>query len=109
MPLAIYVCSISVQSIPYIKNNKKTYVTIFMENKQFQTSKNITITAQMPFTTIDVVGCHCEEAGCRVFSRPFAHQVSPFHAPIRCTDSSTRYSMPSGGRGRENVVAIATK
>ena len=38
---------------------------LFWENKQIQTSKNITITAQTPFTTIEVAGCHREEVGWR--------------------------------------------
>ena len=38
---------------------------LIWENKQIQTSKNIPITAQTPFTTIEVVGYHGEEAGGR--------------------------------------------
>ena len=38
---------------------------LFWENKQIQTLKNVTITARTPLTTIEVAGCHGEEAGCR--------------------------------------------
>ena len=34
---------------------------LFWENKQTQTSKNITITAQTPFTTIEIVVCFLME------------------------------------------------
>ena len=47
------------------KNHKEMDAILFWENKQIQTSKNITITVQTPFTTIEVAGCHGEEAGCR--------------------------------------------
>ena len=38
---------------------------LFLENKQIQTSRNITITAQTPFTRIEVAGYHDEETDCR--------------------------------------------
>ena len=38
---------------------------LFWENKQIQTLKNITLTAQTPFNTIQVAVCHGEEAGYR--------------------------------------------
>ena len=78
------------------KNHKEMDAILFWENEQIQTSKNITVTAQTPFTTIEVAGCHGEEAGCRDSSQQLcsldhAHQVSPFRVPTRFKDSSTRY------------------
>ena len=44
-----------------------------------------------------------------MFSRPCAHQVRLFRAPIRFKDSSARYSVPCGNCGRQNIEEIAVE
>ena len=67
--LQAWLCNLQFGNLRHILsiciNHKEMDGIHFWENKQIQTSKNITITAQMPFTTIELVGCHGGEASCR--------------------------------------------
>ena len=56
---------------------------LFGENKQIQTLKSITITAETPFTTIEVAGCRGEEAGCRDSSEQL-FSVDRVHIRLVC-------------------------